>query len=242
MSTIVTINPAIGLTSSQTYDPPPPVEYGRDFTFGNGFDVGIRDPYPQPDGMDFRITGTASPGKYVIKMPEYVGNILGDPYDYTPTITSYRIYADHSKYQQWAGHYLCAAPGSTPVYQSGQDWKYDTDFGARIIDKTIATATVPSTIVLDYEKWRHDISVCTGSNTDSETSTPKTVITVTVDGSNFDTLERDETTHNYGGVGTGSVRYSQFQCIDFYIELFNGPDKISSLRIPQPSNHLDKSK
>ena len=52
MSTLVNLDPALGLTTSDTWDPPPPVEYGRQFSAGGG-----------------GISGTPFQGGYTIVMP-----------------------------------------------------------------------------------------------------------------------------------------------------------------------------
>lgn len=143
MSELVNINPAIGLTQSDTWDPPPPVEYGRSFNFG-GTNLG-----------DNGTVGQAAAGSYVLTLPDW----LGDP----PAIDEYEVYYEPYTYTKFDTQYNCDGSVAT----SAQDWYASDSHTAQ--RATVTTATIPTAFTFEFTDWQNSYS-CTGTAPDVVTA------------------------------------------------------------------------
>ena len=139
MSTLVNLDPALGLTTSDTWDPPPPIEYGRTFSYG-GINLG-----------DYGTVGQAAVGQYLLTLPDF----LGDP----PQIDEYEIYYEPVRYTKFAEQLNCDGTVLSPA----QDWYASDSFSAQLVNVT--TNIIPTTISFNFVDWFNSYE-CSGNSAD----------------------------------------------------------------------------
>lgn len=138
-SELVTISPAIGLSSSDTWNPPLPVEIGRTYSFG-GINLG-----------DNGTVGQAASGSYLLTLPNWFGD--------APPIDEYEISYGPVVYSKFSDQLNC--DGTVAV--AGEDWYVSDSLQHQTV--TVSATTIPTTIKFNFIDW-FDSYECSGNSAD----------------------------------------------------------------------------
>jgi hypothetical protein len=202
MSTLVNLDPALGLTTSDTWDPPPPVEYGRSFNFPSGIDVGLNG-----------TTGQASSGLYTVNVFDFFGDV--------PFIERYEVTYTPVDYTRYRTDYL-GCQGN--VLQPASDWFSGSIYSQQTA--SVTTSTVPQVITFEFASWNNNISYVDPPTAD--VVTPQDAIVVKADNVIIDVFQINKIDENSGscagaaGVGTQFISKQANLGTNLSIKLFDG--------------------
>ena len=146
MSTLVNLDPALGLTTSDTWDPPPHIEYGRQSNGGSG-----------------GLSGTPFQGGYTITMPTSSNAFVTLETDVWVNYWSQNDQCDFCDIG--SGHVKVLDPSPWAITFSGPVGFF-----------TESTSTLPTIVTVEFSTWKDPYITCGSAGPDVVTNINAAVV------------------------------------------------------------------